>query len=104
MRTYGAERSTIRHEASWEIDEPPSSGEDLVPFTLETVPHVVLPAEKILRLKVDAKAGFVLSLVDGRTSVEALGDITSLDDDELLEVLHTLRKLGAISRHPRKIR
>lgn len=103
MRTLSAERPTIKREVSWEVEEPPVSGADLVAFTRETVPHVVLPAEKILRLKVDARAGFVLSLVDGKTSVEALGDITNLDEGELVEVLHSLRALGAIARHPRKI-
>ncbi len=103
IKQLAPEKPTIRRDVGWELDSKPTPAAVVVPFTRQTVPHVVLPAASILRLKVDAKTGFVLSLVDGRTSVEALSDIVGMEDDALFGILESLRELGAIAHKPRPI-
>jgi hypothetical protein len=65
------------------------------PF-FSTVPIVILAAEQLSQAPIDARAGFILSLVDGRTSVEELLDISAMPAEETLALLDDLRLRGII--------
>ena len=44
-------------------------------LTLDAVPRLALSAERIASLNLDHRAGFLLSQIDGATSVETLLDL-----------------------------
>jgi hypothetical protein len=53
-------------------------------------------------LPLDSRAGFVVSLIDGCVTVETILDMAGLPEREVLELLGTLRDLGAVElREPR---
>ncbi len=54
------------------------------------VPRVRLGPQEILRFNLPPNAGFVLSMIDGHTSVDELVALTNMDP---FEALHTLGKL-----------
>jgi hypothetical protein len=43
--------------------------------------------------------GFVLSLIDGRCTVEMILEVAGLPEDEAIAILDNLRELGAIELH-----
>jgi hypothetical protein len=89
------EPSTIPEiRTSPELDGPDSEIRPLVALT--AVPFVVLPDERLRELPLDARAGFLLSLVDGTSTVDMLLDISSLHEEETLAILINLMRLGAI--------
>jgi hypothetical protein len=101
VRIDRAEKLTIRGDFAWDAgddaaDAPPPSS----PLALHEVPKVLISASEVLALRVDSRTGFVLSLVDGRTTVEAIADIAALAQEETLAVLERLRALGAVGRSP----
>ena len=63
---------------------------------LSAVPWLVVTYDALRELPLDARAGFVASLVDGRCTVEVLLDISGMPEDETLEILRDLVRLGAI--------
>jgi hypothetical protein len=66
----------------------------LVP--LSAVPWLVVTFEDLRRLPLDARAGFVVSRIDGRSSVEMLLDLCALPEGETLDIVAELVRLGAI--------
>jgi len=77
-----------------------SSGSDvrsLVP--LRAVPWLVVTYDQLQTMPLYAKEAFVVSLVDGRTTVEMLLDISGIPEDETLDILRKLLVLGAIELH-----
>jgi hypothetical protein len=63
---------------------------------LAAVPWLLATHEQLLALPLDSRAGFVLSLIDGRCTVEMILDIAGLPEDEAIGILDNLRELGAI--------
>jgi hypothetical protein len=63
---------------------------------LASVPWVIATHEQLLALPLDSRAGFVLSLIDSRCTVEMILDIAGLPEDEAIGILDNLRELGAI--------
>jgi len=63
---------------------------------LDQVINVVLPAEELRWLNLDHRAGFLLSLVDGFSTIEELLDISGMSRLDALKILSTLREQRAI--------
>ena len=60
------------------------------------VPWLIATHEQLLALPLDSRAGFVLSLIDVRCTVEMILDVAGLPEDEAIAILDNLRELGAI--------
>ena len=60
------------------------------------VPWLAVSVEGLRLLPLDARAAYLLSLIDGACSVETILDICELDRTEALDLLARLLELGAI--------
>lgn len=67
--------------------------------TLGRIPILLVGAERLLATRLDARAGFLVALIDGVTSVEALLDLSGMSPDETLDLLEDLRRRGIIALH-----
>jgi hypothetical protein len=65
-------------------------------ISLRAVPWLVVTHEELRRLPLDSRAGFLVSLIDGRCTVEMLLDIATLPEDDVISMLGHLVRLGAI--------
>jgi hypothetical protein len=63
---------------------------------LAHVPFVVMSKEEIVTLPLDARHGFVLSLVDGVLSVGDILDVCGLDRVEAIEIVASLVRSGVV--------
>jgi hypothetical protein len=63
---------------------------------LDAVPWLVLSHEDLVALPLDSRAGFVLSLVDGRCTVEMILDVAAMDERETIDILGRLVRLGVL--------
>jgi hypothetical protein len=63
---------------------------------LDQIISVVLPPEELRWLNLDHRAGFLLSLVDGVSTVDELLDISGMSRLDALRILATLREQRAI--------
>lgn len=68
---------------------------------LEAVPWLVMTYDQLRTLPLDSRAGFVISLVDGRCTVEMMFDLCGMSEDETLDILAELLRLGAIELRER---
>jgi hypothetical protein len=89
--TTGTTRTTDERQS----DAPLSRG--AVELLRRTVPRVVGTSAELAGAPLDHREGFVVSLVDGKTTVQALIDLAAMPDGELIAVLQRLRHLGLIS-------
>jgi hypothetical protein len=64
---------------------------------LGDVPRVVARVSGLDGLPIDHRMGFVLGLVDGRTSVETMIDISGMQKPEVLAIVEHLLVLGVIA-------
>jgi tetratricopeptide (TPR) repeat protein len=64
---------------------------------LRAVPRQCIRARDVLQFNLPAHAGFLLSLVDGETSVGDLMSLSGMDPFEALRVLHGLLEAGIVS-------
>jgi hypothetical protein len=60
------------------------------------VPWLVVTYDELRELPLDPRAGYIVSLIDGRSTVEVIVDIATLPEGEALLILGELRRLGAI--------
>ncbi len=60
------------------------------------VPVVVIGAERLREIPLDHRSGFLLSLLDGSTSVEELLDVSGMTTEATLAILDALRLQGVI--------
>lgn len=60
-------------------------------------PKLIAPRSAIAKAPIDSRAAFVLSLIDGRNTVEALVDMSAMPEDEVRGMLARLARLGLIS-------
>jgi hypothetical protein len=66
------------------------------------IPWLVVTLDDLRRMPLDPRAGFVISLIDGRSSVEAIADMSGMELGALMAILAKLFELGAIElRDPR---
>ena len=83
------ERESMREFAVTSSDVRP-----LVP--LFSVPWLIATYDELRTMPLDARAGFVVSCIDGHSSVEMLLDLCTLPEDETLDIISELVRLGAI--------
>ena len=57
---------------------------------LDRVPIVVVPRDQLRWLSIDHRAGFVLSLVDGVSSLEMVLDVSGMPLLDVLRILYEL--------------
>jgi hypothetical protein len=57
---------------------------------LDRVPMVVVPRTQMRWLSMDHRAGFILSLIDGQSSVELILDVSGMPKLDALRILHEL--------------
>jgi hypothetical protein len=61
------------------------------------IPALAIERAQLMRLHLDHHAGFLLSLVDGRTTVETLLDLSGMQTDETLRLLDELIGQGVVT-------
>lgn len=61
-----------------------------------SIPHVSMPPEEVRWLSLDHRAGFLLSFIDGATSIEEVLDASSMPELEALRIMFELRQQGVI--------
>ncbi|MBX3202241.1 MAG: hypothetical protein KF894_29190 [Labilithrix sp.] len=64
---------------------------------LDRVPVVMVPRDQLRWLSIDHKAGFVLSLVDGVSSLEMIIDVSGMPELDTLRILSELAQQRIIS-------
>lgn len=64
---------------------------------LSRVPMVVVPRTQMRWLSIDHRAGFVLSLVDGSSSVDMILDVCGMPKLDALRILHELVQLKIVA-------
>ena len=69
---------------------------DTSPPSLASVPRLVLAQDDVMRLALDHREGFLLSLIDGRTTVETLLELAAMPRKEVLRLLARWLAMGVI--------
>lgn len=71
--------------------------------SLDQVPVMMIPHAELRWLALDHRAGFVLSLVDGTSSIDEIIDVSTMAQLEVLRTLYNLLSQNVISlRRPRR--
>ena len=90
----------IARDSERDLDAPASQTRPLVPAF--AVPWLIVTFDELRALPLDHRAGFLVSLIDGRSTVEMIADIAGFDVGEVVATLTRLVQLGAIEfRGPR---
>jgi hypothetical protein len=77
--------------------EFPAAASDIRPIvSLASIPWLVITYDDLRKLPLDPQAGFIVSLIDGRCTVEMLLDLSGMGEDQTLEILQELVRLGAV--------
>ena len=85
------------------IDRPEEDGRSTEPDLevagnyLLLVPYIAISDEDLTVLPLDHREGFLLSRVDGRSTIETILDVCAMPEDEALEILLSLVDRGIIS-------
>ena len=95
--TLSDDTSGLGHDTEREFTAASSDIRRVLPLT--EVPWLIATHEELLALPLDSRAGFVLSLIDGRCTVEMILDRAGLPEDEAIDILNSLRQLGVIELH-----
>jgi hypothetical protein len=66
---------------------------------LPRVPVVLVQPDRLRATKLDGRAGFLVSLIDGATTVESLLDVSGMSHVETLALLEDLRRRGIVALH-----
>lgn len=83
-----------------EPPKPPSQPpprNDPAGIPLDKVPHLLVGPAQIAKLPLDPQAGFVLSLIDGMSTVENVADASGLPAEEVIRIFGRLLEMGAIA-------
>jgi hypothetical protein len=93
------QESGSRHETMPEIPAVigPSHSQDL---SLASIPVVALPLDRVRELPLDARQGFVLSLVDGECSLEQIIDMCAFERIETIEIIAGFIQGGLVAMMP----
>jgi hypothetical protein len=67
---------------------------------LAKILRVSMPPDEIRWLSLDHKAGFLLSCIDGTSSIEEVLDVACMHEFEAIRILHDFRELGVIEILP----
>ena len=83
--------------ASIRIDDVGSVRPDAVHSSHRQVPKLLKSKDEIAAAPIDNRAGFLLTYIDGSTSVQGLVDMAVMPEEEVHEILDRLRRLGIIA-------
>jgi hypothetical protein len=61
------------------------------------MPVVVMPVERLKRLPLDHRAGFLLSLMDGAIDLETIVEIAGMPRNEVIGLVRDLFQAGVIA-------
>ncbi len=86
--------SDLARESAGELSAAASDIQPVV--ALSAVPWLVVTYEALRKLPLDSRAGFVVSLIDGRCTVEMILDLSGMPEDETIDILRQLLGVGAI--------
>ncbi len=64
---------------------------------LATVPHLAIPSEEVHASELDHREYFLISLLDGVTTIENLIDICGMPSEEALALLDGLVRRGILA-------
>jgi hypothetical protein len=64
--------------------------------SVDRIPHVRAAMSEILLAKLDHREGFVLSLIDGRSSIDSVLDASPMPTHKTLRILEGLRERNLI--------
>ncbi len=84
---------------------PPERAPETTRGTVRVMPHpsaipwLLVTYDELRDLPLGPKDGFVLSLIDGRTTIEMIFDLTRLPADETHAILARLLRLAVIALH-----
>jgi hypothetical protein len=70
---------------------------DAVGLAGRAIPRLLKTKSEIAAAPIDHRAGFLLSYIDGTTSVQGLVDIAAMPEEDVHEILERLRRLGIVS-------
>ena len=62
----------------------------------DATPRLVAPDDKLLRMSIDERSGFLLSFCDGKMTVGTILDVCCIEETEAVALLLNLLKRGAI--------
>jgi hypothetical protein len=81
------------------VEEAPSTQRELgvARDYFGRVPHVALPDAILTHLPLGHREGFILSMIDGRTTIETILDVSAMPAEEALEILESLVERGVIT-------
>src|SRR6185369_897506 len=96
MHPKGA--SSQRTRAAVTVDEVGTAAVKLARNSRrESAPRLVASRAVIAKAPIDTRAAFVLSLIDGRNTIDALVDMSGMPEDEVKAILSRLARLGLIT-------
>jgi hypothetical protein len=86
-------------QADGETDDTPGAMLDYLKLlgSVDRVPYVTASMSEILMATLDHREGFVLSLIDGRSNIDALLDASPMPTHKTLRILHGLRARSLIA-------
>jgi hypothetical protein len=79
------------------VDEVGAGAAKLARTQRESAPKLVASRAVIAKAPIDTRAAFVLSLVDGRNTVDAIIDASGMLEPEVRTILDRLARLGIIA-------
>ena len=85
-------------------EEEERSGEVQRVMPLHAVPWLVVTFDEVKRLPIDPRVGFIVSFIDGRSTVEMIIDMAGFPRTLTLRILAKLLALGAIELHTGAVR
>jgi hypothetical protein len=77
---------------------PPQSQD----ISLASVPVVVVPRDQVATLPLNARQGFVLSLIDGKCTLEEVIDISAFERIETIEIVAGFVQAGIVALRNRR--
>jgi hypothetical protein len=86
--------SGLARESERELEATSSDIRRNVP--MHAVPWLVMTLEQVMALPLDPRAGFLLSKIDGRSTVEMILDMSGIREDEVIAILGRMVELRVI--------
>jgi hypothetical protein len=64
---------------------------------LSGVPYIAVPRDRVMKLELDHRAGFLISLLDGVSTAEEILDMAGMPEEEALIAFYELHARGVIA-------
>jgi hypothetical protein len=95
VRPVTPKAGTVRSVSENPVPAPTAASSTM----LAQIPMIIVGAERLRATRLDARAGFLLALIDGITSVEGVLDLSGMPAEETLDLLEDLKRRGIIALH-----